>query len=145
MTGSEKTGYEHSDILLLENAYYILTPTPQTNNSTLEEYISLVKTMGAIPIVLDPVEHDKITAAISHATVTSAHDLKASAIITVTKGGGTARMISRYRPDCPIISCTTNGGETITPTITEDKGKPYTIISTGVPNAGLQVTAQVVL
>lgn len=49
-----------------------------------------------------------ITAAISHATVTSAHDLKASAIITVTKGGGTARMISRYRPDCPIISCTTN-------------------------------------
>ena len=49
-----------------------------------------------------------ITAAISHATVTSAHDLKASAIITVTKTGGTARMISRYRPDCPIVSCTTS-------------------------------------
>lgn len=49
-----------------------------------------------------------ITAAISHATVTSAHDLEASAIITVTKSGGTARMISRYRPDCPIISCTTS-------------------------------------
>lgn len=49
-----------------------------------------------------------ITAAISHATVTSAHDLKASAIITVTKAGGTARMISRYRPDCPIIGCTTS-------------------------------------
>lgn len=49
-----------------------------------------------------------ITAAISHATVTSAHDLKASAIITVTKGGGTARMIARYRPDCPIVSCTTS-------------------------------------
>jgi pyruvate kinase len=49
-----------------------------------------------------------ITAAISHATVTSAHDLKASAIVTVTKTGGTARMISRYRPDCPIVSCTTS-------------------------------------
>ena len=49
-----------------------------------------------------------ITAAISHATVTSAHDLKASAIITVTKSGSTARMISRYRPDCPIITCTTD-------------------------------------
>ena len=49
-----------------------------------------------------------ITAAISHATVTSAHDLKASAIITVTKGGGTARMIARYRPDCQIVSCTTS-------------------------------------
>lgn len=52
-------------------------------------------------------KHD-ITAAISHATVTSAHDLNASAVITVTKAGTTARMISRYRPNCPIISCTTS-------------------------------------
>ena len=66
MTGSEKTGYEHSNTLLLENAYYILTPTTQTKDNVLEEYTSLVKTMGAIPIVLDPIEHDKITAAISH-------------------------------------------------------------------------------
>lgn len=66
MTGSEKTGYEHSNILLLENAYYILTPTKKTTDYNLEYYTSLVKTMGAIPIVLDPAEHDKITAAISH-------------------------------------------------------------------------------
>ncbi len=66
MTGSEKTGYEHSSILLLENAYYILTPTPQTKDAILKEYTALVKTMGAIPIILDPTEHDKITAAISH-------------------------------------------------------------------------------
>lgn len=66
MTGSEKTGYEHSNILLLENAYYILTPTPLTKDSALEEYTNLVKTMGSIPIVLDPAEHDEITAAISH-------------------------------------------------------------------------------
>ncbi|MBQ6175116.1 MAG: pyruvate kinase [Clostridia bacterium] len=49
-----------------------------------------------------------ITAAISHATVTSSHDLHASAIITVTKGGGTARMIARYRPNCPIVACATS-------------------------------------
>lgn len=66
MTGSEKTGYEHSSILLLENAYYILTPTPQTTEAALNEYTGLVKTMGAIPIVLNPAEHDEITAAISH-------------------------------------------------------------------------------
>ncbi|HNX61846.1 MAG TPA: pyruvate kinase [Candidatus Limiplasma sp.] len=47
-----------------------------------------------------------VTNAISHATVTSAHDLGAAAIITVTKSGRTARMISKYRPDCPIICCT---------------------------------------
>ena len=49
-----------------------------------------------------------MTSAISHATVTSAHDLKASAIITVTKSGQTARVISRYRPNCTIVGCTTN-------------------------------------
>ena len=66
MTGSEKTGYEHSNVLLLENAYYILTPTAKTKTADLDYYTGLVKTMGAIPIVLEPKEHDKITAAISH-------------------------------------------------------------------------------
>ena len=47
-----------------------------------------------------------VTNAISHATVTTAHDLGAKAIITVTKSGTTARMISKFRPDCPIICCT---------------------------------------
>lgn len=44
-----------------------------------------------------------ITNAISHATCTTAIDLNAAAIITVTQSGRTARMISKYRPDCPII------------------------------------------
>ena len=48
-----------------------------------------------------------VTNAISHATVTSAHDLNASAIITVTKSGSTARILSRYRPACIIVGCTT--------------------------------------
>ena len=47
-----------------------------------------------------------IAEAIAHATVTTAHDLNARAIITVSLGGQTARLISKYRPDCPIISCT---------------------------------------
>ena len=49
-----------------------------------------------------------ITNAISHATVTTAHDLGAKAIITVTKSGSTARMISKHRPQSMIIGCTTN-------------------------------------
>ena len=47
-----------------------------------------------------------ITSAISHATVTTAHDLGASAIITVTKSGTTARMISKFRPHTQIIGAT---------------------------------------
>lgn len=53
-------------------------------------------------------ENKTITNAISHATVTTAHDLRAKAIITVTKTGTTARMISKYRPLAPIIGCTTS-------------------------------------
>lgn len=47
-----------------------------------------------------------VTNAISHATCTTAHDLGAAAIITVTKSGQTARFISKFRPACPIIGCT---------------------------------------
>lgn len=49
-----------------------------------------------------------ITDAISHATVTTAHDLDAAAIITVTKGGTTARTLSKFRPKCKIIGLTTD-------------------------------------
>lgn len=47
-----------------------------------------------------------VTNAISHATVTTAHDLGAAAIVTVTRSGHTARMVSKYRPKCPIIATT---------------------------------------
>lgn len=53
-------------------------------------------------------ERPDVTSAISHATCTTAHDLGATAILTVTKSGRTARMISKYRPACPIISGTTD-------------------------------------
>lgn len=49
-----------------------------------------------------------ITTAISHATCTTAMDLNAAAIITVTMSGFTANMISRYKPGCPIIGCSVN-------------------------------------
>lgn len=49
-----------------------------------------------------------VTNAISHAAVTTAHDLGAKAVIAVTKSGATARMISKFRPACPIICCTTD-------------------------------------
>ena len=49
-----------------------------------------------------------VTNAISHATCTTAYDLEAAGIITVTQSGQTARMISKYRPEMPIIGCTVN-------------------------------------
>ena len=48
-----------------------------------------------------------ITNAISKATVNAAIELNARAIVTVTESGRTAYKISRYRPVCPVIACTT--------------------------------------
>ena len=56
----------------------------------------------------DAEEDQNVTNAISHATCTTAHDLSAAAIITVTKSGTTARMISKYRPAVGIVGCTTD-------------------------------------
>lgn len=56
--------------------------------------------------VRDRKANPDITDAICHATCTTAHDLNARAIVTVTKSGRSARMVARYRPDCDIIGCT---------------------------------------
>lgn len=67
-----------------------------------ESDIDLVKRFNNRGSLVNP----DITNAIAHATCTTAMDLNASAIVTVTKSGKTARMISKYRPVCPIIGCT---------------------------------------
>ena len=48
-----------------------------------------------------------INQAISHTCCMTAMDLKASAILAATTSGHTARVISRFRPACPIIALTT--------------------------------------
>ena len=53
----------------------------------------------------DVLTNPDITNAIAHATCTTAMDLNASAIITVSTSGRTARMVSKYRPNCPIVGC----------------------------------------
>ena len=81
--------------------------------------VEAVKTMANIAVTtenninyidrfnkLDMHERPDVTSAISHATCTTAHDLGAVAIITVSKSGSTSRMLSKYRPECPIISGT---------------------------------------
>lgn len=49
-----------------------------------------------------------VTNAISYATCSTAYDVCAAAIISVTQSGHTARMCSRFRPNTPIIACTTS-------------------------------------
>lgn len=70
-----------------------------------------------------------ITDAIGHATCTTAHDLNAKAIVTVTKSGKSARLISSYRPATDIIGCAITDKVTrqlnmswgVTPVLLEEK------------------------
>lgn len=47
-----------------------------------------------------------ISRAVCHAAVDTVHTLGASAIIAPTIGGSTARMLSQFRPPCPIVAIT---------------------------------------
>lgn len=49
-----------------------------------------------------------VPTAISMASVTTAYELGASAIITATVSGSTAKNVSRFRPECPILAITPN-------------------------------------
>lgn len=66
MAGSERFGYQNSKASLLENAYYILTPSGTVSTEKVTAYQNLVSSMGAIPLVLSYEQHDYVTAAISH-------------------------------------------------------------------------------
>lgn len=49
-------------------------------------------------------EQTNITNAISYAACTTAAELNTTCIVTVTKSGFTARMISKFKPSCPIAA-----------------------------------------
>ena len=46
-----------------------------------------------------------ITAAVAHAACTTAQEIGADAILTVSQRGTTARLVSRFHPGTPIIAC----------------------------------------
>lgn len=66
MTGSERNGFSNSSALLMENAYYAVTADEIVPKETLDLFLSLVKQMKSIPVLLPPDEHDMAVSAISH-------------------------------------------------------------------------------
>ncbi|MDO5520094.1 MAG: prephenate dehydrogenase [bacterium] len=118
MAGTEKTGYEHSMTTLLENAYYVLTPTKLTTEAALSKLISIVSLTGAIPVILDPDYHDDIVSAISHVphiisaslvNMVKDHDDKNETMRLLAAGG--FKDITRISSSSPIMwqnICLTN-------------------------------------
>ncbi len=66
MAGSERVGDSASKASLLQNAYYILTPAPETPENKLNFMKDLVADLGAIPLILSPDQHDYVVAGVSH-------------------------------------------------------------------------------
>ncbi len=66
MTGAETVGFSGADSYLFENAFYLLTPTPETDTGALDTVRRLVQAIGAVVMEMSPREHDLVTAAISH-------------------------------------------------------------------------------
>lgn len=66
MAGSEKSGYANSKAMLIENAYYILTPTPEVPQEQVDAFKSFIESLRALPVILDYRLHDQVTGTISH-------------------------------------------------------------------------------
>ncbi|MFS8611137.1 MAG: prephenate dehydrogenase [Planifilum fulgidum] len=67
MAGSHRSGVEAAHSLLFENAYYILTPSPETPLSEVQKLSSLLQqATKAKMVIMDPHHHDRLVGAISH-------------------------------------------------------------------------------
>jgi prephenate dehydrogenase len=66
MAGSERSGVEAADALLFSDRVYALCPYPDTPPETLLTIMDLAESLLAVPITIDPEEHDRIMAMVSH-------------------------------------------------------------------------------
>lgn len=55
-----------------------------------------------------PNPSNDVTEAVAQACITMANHLQAAAILVLTETGFSARLVSKYRPECPIIAITTS-------------------------------------
>lgn len=66
MCGKEVSGIAAADPNLYKGQTFVLTPLPRTSEAALALGRSLVKSVGAHPLVLGPERHDRLVATVSH-------------------------------------------------------------------------------
>ena len=120
MAGSEKSGYEYSTDHLLENAYYIITPTSEVPTESVDRIVEIAGHLGAIPLLINPQDHDRIVAAISHlphliaaALVNLVHDNDDEGQHMKRMAAGGFKDITRIASSSPVMweqICMTNRG-----------------------------------
>ncbi|HVF52983.1 MAG TPA: prephenate dehydrogenase [Actinomycetota bacterium] len=83
MAGSERHGIDAADPGLFQDAWWILTPTPDTAPESYARVATMASSLGAKPIALHPHDHDMLLARLSHLP-----QLVASTLVDVAVGGG---------------------------------------------------------
>lgn len=66
MAGSELEGIDGADPGMFSGAVWVLTPRPQTADTTFSAVASVVAQLGADVVALAPERHDQVVAVISH-------------------------------------------------------------------------------
>jgi prephenate dehydrogenase len=66
MAGSEEAGVEAAREGLFDGTTYVLTPTSATNPDAVDMMRRVIERVGACPLLMDPDEHDRCVAIISH-------------------------------------------------------------------------------
>lgn len=118
MAGSEKTGYANAKPHLIENAYYIITPSPGVDKKTVDDFTAFIASLKALPLVLGYQQHDFITASVSHlphliasSLVNLVHDLDTEDELMKRIAAGGFKDITRIASSSPEMweqICVTN-------------------------------------
>ena len=110
MAGSEKSGFSNAKAHLIENAYYILTPSAGVPEEKVETYRAFVESLKALPVILDYREHDSITGTISHlphiiasTLVNFVHDTDTKDGLMKSLAAGGFKDITRIAPSSPVM------------------------------------------
>ena len=79
MAGSEQVGVEGASAELFVGATWVLTPTASTDPAAYAQVRSVLAEFGANVVALDPLEHDRLVAVVSHVPHLTAATLMALA------------------------------------------------------------------
>lgn len=66
MAGREKSGPGAASADLFRGASWAVTPSPRASEQAVSVVLGLIDTLGAVPLYIDPAEHDTYAAAVSH-------------------------------------------------------------------------------
>jgi prephenate dehydrogenase len=112
MAGKEHAGVEFADADLFEDAAWLFTPLPGQNihAGLCGEFIHCAEKMGAKIAVVDPAEHDRLCAWISHLPQMISTALAAT-------------LVDEFGPDAPVLDI---GGRALRE-MTRISGSPYSM------------------